>query len=221
MASQVSQAALNSQKTMAISKLVAKQLGNPTGIFSKLAAWIWNRRNAALNDTVLALLSFEPTDRVLDIGFGGGYLLDRMAERVTTGCLAGVDISPAMVAEAQKRYKIMIRSGILELKCASAEALPYPDLHFSKVCSVNSIFYWQDVEKGLHEMQRVLERNGKAVVCFTEKGSLEPKGFARQIKLFESGDINQLLRQSGFRETQVYSSQDPYRQYTCITARRI
>ena len=66
---------------MAISKHLENQLGNPTGIFSTLAAWMWNRRNAALNDTVLELLALEPTDRVLDIDFGGGYLLDRMAKR--------------------------------------------------------------------------------------------------------------------------------------------
>jgi ubiquinone/menaquinone biosynthesis C-methylase UbiE len=205
---------------MAISKLVANQLGNPTGIFSKLAALIWNRRNAALNDTVFDLLELEPTDRVLDIGFGGGYLLYRMAKRVTNGCIAGVDISPAMVADAQKRYQTIIRSGKLELKCGSVEALPYPDQHFTKASSINSIFYWQNIEKGLSEMQRVLEKKGKAVVCFTEKGSIEKKGFAKEIKLFEGGDIDEMLKESGFCDTEVLSFVDQYRQFTCIIARR-
>ncbi len=204
---------------MTVSKLVAKQLGNPTRKFSKLAAWTWNRRNAALNDTVFELLALEPTDRVLDIGFGGGYLLDRMAKIVTNGCLAGIDKSTAMVADAKKRYLPIIQSGRLELKCAPVEALPYPDQHFNKVCSVNSIFYWQDLEKGFSEMQRVLAKNGKAVVCFTEKGSLETKGFAREIKLFESGDMDEMLKESGFRDTKVLTFVDQYRQYTCITAK--
>ena len=36
--------------------------------------------------------------RVLEVGFGGGYLLGLMSTVVTVGFLAGVDRSPAMVA---------------------------------------------------------------------------------------------------------------------------
>jgi hypothetical protein len=60
---------------MTFSKLVARQLGNPSGITSKIAAFVWNRRNAALNDAVFDLLALESFDRVLEIGFGGGYLI--------------------------------------------------------------------------------------------------------------------------------------------------
>jgi 2-polyprenyl-3-methyl-5-hydroxy-6-metoxy-1,4-benzoquinol methylase len=68
---------------MTISKLVARQLSNPTGILAGIATFVWNRRNAALNDMVLNLLSLQPIDRVLDVGFGGGYLLERMSTIVT------------------------------------------------------------------------------------------------------------------------------------------
>jgi hypothetical protein len=60
---------------MTFSKLLAKQLGNPSRISGKLAAIVWNRRNAALNDVVFDVLDLEPSNRVLEIGFGGGYLV--------------------------------------------------------------------------------------------------------------------------------------------------
>jgi len=205
---------------MSISKLVAIQLGNPTGVFGRLAALIWNRRNAALNDTALKLLVLQPSDRVLEIGFGGGYLLNRMATRVTDGWLAGVDISPAMVANGERRYQTAIRSGRLELKCAAAESLPYPDLYFTKACSINSIFYWQDIEQGLREIWRVLKKEGKVVLCFTDKGSLEKKGFAKEIKLFDGNDIELLLKEIGFQDIEVLSFADRYRQYTSVTAKK-
>ncbi len=205
---------------MAVSKFVANQLGNPTGIFGKLAASIWNRRNAALNDTAFELLELKPTDRVLDIGFGGGYLLDRMATKVTEGWLAGVDISPAMVANAEKRYRALIQSGKIELKCATVESIPYPDQHFTKVCSINSIFYWQDIKQGLIEIRRVLEKDGKAVVCFTDKGSIEKKNFSKEIKMFESADIERLLIENDFQDIENSLFADRYRQYHCVTAKK-
>jgi ubiquinone/menaquinone biosynthesis C-methylase UbiE len=206
---------------MAGSKLVADQLGNPRGIFSGLAAFIWNRRNAALNDTVLDLLLLQPTDRVLDIGFGGGYLLKRMSEIITDGLLAGVDVSSAIVAHAKKRYQKEIKSSKLDLKCAAVEALPYPVEHFTKVSSVNSIFYWQDVEKGLREIMRVLMKGGKVVLCFTSKVSLEKKGFAKHIQLFEAQAVDEMMKAIGFQGTRISTFSDKHRKYICITANRV
>jgi arsenite methyltransferase len=205
---------------MTISKLVADQLGNPSGIFGIFAGPLWNRRNAALNDTVLDLLALQPTDRVLDIGFGGGYLLNRMSSVVTDGFLAGVDVSPAMVAWGEKRFRKAVRAGKLELKCAAAEALPYPANQFTKVCSVNSVFYWQNVEQGIREIKRVLGDGGKVVLCFTCKTSIEKKGFAKKIKLFDAGEIDGIMTEYGFQEIKTTSFSDKYRQYVCITGRK-
>jgi arsenite methyltransferase len=204
---------------MMMPKFAAGQLGNPTGIFARFAGFLWNRRNAALNDTVFVLLALQPTDRVLDIGFGGGYLLSRMSGVVRGGLLAGVDVSPAMVAHAEKRYQKAVSAGQLDLRCAVAESLPYPDRYFSKVCSVNSIFYWQDVEQGIGEIKRVLYPEGKAVLCFTCKASMEKKGFAKNLHLFEAGEIERILTRNGFCDIETAFFSDRYRQYTCITAK--
>jgi ubiquinone/menaquinone biosynthesis C-methylase UbiE len=205
---------------MAASKLLANQLGNPNWIFSGIAAFVWNRRNSALNDTVLDLLFLQPTDRVLDIGFGGGYLLKRMSEGITDGLLAGVDISSAIVARAKKRFVKEIRSGKLILKCAPVEALPFPDDHFTKISSVNSIFYWQNVGHGLHEIKRVLIQGGKVVLCFTNKASLENRDFARYLQIFEVTEVDTLMKANGFQDTRISTFSDKHRQYICITANR-
>lgn len=209
-----------SNKGMTMNKLLANQLGNPTGIVGKIAGFLWNRRNAALNDTVLALLALQPGDRVLDIGFGGGYLLNRMSTAVTGGLLAGVDVSPAMVAYAEKRYRKAVSAGNLDLRCAAAESLPYPDGHFTRVCSVNSIFYWQNVELGIHEIRRVLEAGGKVVLCFTCKASIENKGFAKNIHLYEPGEMEQIMAEDGFLDIHTAFFSDRYRQYLCISGEK-
>ena len=202
---------------MALSTFLARQLGNPTGIYGRFAAALWNRRNVALNDTVFDALALQPTDRVLEIGFGGGYLLGRMLPALTDGLLAGVDVSPAMGAYVARKHMEAVDAGKLALACASAESLPFATATFTKACSVNSVFYWRDVELGLAEIGRVLARGGTFVVCLTCKASLEKRPFAAAIRLFEPAEMEGLMAVHGFQDIGATYHSDRHRQYACIT----
>ena len=177
---------------MTFDRFIAEQLSNPSGIVGRLAAFLWNRRNASLNDVVFDSLALNSTDRVLEVGFGGGYLLGRMSTIITNGLVVGVDISPAMVAFCERRYHPLIKKGALELRCAQVESLPYPSEYFTKACTVNSIFYWQNVQRALSEFERVLTRDGFVVICFTCKESLENRNFAKHVALYEAEEIEQM-----------------------------
>lgn len=59
---------------------------------------------APIGEAVLAQAAHAPGQRVLDIGCGGGWTTRRIGAAVGTGGLAvGLDISPALVAEASRR----------------------------------------------------------------------------------------------------------------------
>jgi arsenite methyltransferase len=184
------------------------------------AAFVWNQRNAALNDAVFDNLALKPFDRVLEIGFGGGYLLGRMSTVVTDGLLAGVDISPAMVSHCEKRFRKMIREGKLELKRAAAESLPYPLANFTKVCSTNSIFYWQDIGQAMSEIERVLRPGGNLMLCFTSKESLAMRNFAADIRLVEADEIQALMAAKGFESIRSVYSSDQYRGYIRVSGKK-
>jgi hypothetical protein len=67
---------------------------------------------------------------------------------------------------------------------------------------------------------RVLVDGGNVVLCFTSKASIEKKGFARNIKLYEPITIEQMLKEQGFQEIQTLAFSDKYRQYFCMTAKK-
>ena len=205
-----------------LARFLARQLANPSGVIGRwVMAPIWNRRNSALNDAVFDSLALHPRDRVLEVGFGGGYLLGRMAAVVTEGLLAGVDVSPAMVAFCEKRYRPLVEAGKLDLQCAPAESLPYPDGHFSKACLVNSIFYWQDAPQALSELHRVLEEGGLLVMCFTCKRCLEDRQFARHgLALYEDGQVCQMMESAGFDGVDTTRASDRHREFLCIVGRK-
>jgi ubiquinone/menaquinone biosynthesis C-methylase UbiE len=201
-----------------LTKRMAKELSHPSSLVGRwILAPLWNKRNSALNDVALDRLDLHSQDRVLEVGFGGGYLLGRMATQVTRGFLAGVDVSSAMVAASQQKHRALIQAGKLELKCAKAEALPYPSAHFTKACTVNSIFYWEDAPRAILELGRVLQADGRLVMCFTCKESMQDKEFARHgVALYEAEQVEQMMAAGGLRTVTTTRHADRHREFWCI-----
>lgn len=202
-----------------LARFLARQLGNPSGLFGRwVLAPLWNRRNSSLNDAAFDRLDVQPDDRVLEVGFGGGYLIGRMACAVTEGFLAGVDASPAMVEFCERQHRALMESGRLDLRCARAESLPFPSDHFTKVCSVNSIFYWEDAPAALSEMRRVLRENGLLVMCFTCRKSLKDKEFTKHgLTLYEPDDVAAMMKTAGFSEIGTIQAADEHRDFACAS----
>ncbi len=203
-----------------LAKFLARQLGHPSGLFGRFVlAPLWNKRNASLNDLAFDHLDLRADDRVLEVGFGGGYLLGRMAHIVTKGSLTGVDASPDMVAVCQRHHRSLIQTGRVELHCATAESLPLPPNTFTKVCSVNSIFYWQNASAALSEMRRVLRDSGRLVMCFTCRSSLKDKEFTKHgLTLYEPDDVAAMMKAAGLHDIETTLAADTHRQFICMSA---
>ena len=201
---------------------LARQLSKPSGMIGRLVLGrLWNRRNAALNETTLAQLDLQAGDRILEIGFGGGYLLARMLAQAPQGYTSGIDASLAMVANARKRFQAAIQAGRLEIQSGFAEELPYSQGYFTKACSVNSIFYWKDARQGAAEAYRVLEAGGRFVLTYTCKKDLEQKGFVQHgVRTYEEDEIRQLLAEAGFRDIKASRARDRHREFMCICGRK-
>jgi ubiquinone/menaquinone biosynthesis C-methylase UbiE len=189
---------------MLFEKFVARQLRHPSGIFSGYVARQMNRTNANMNKTTVQLLEIKPTDRVLEIGFGGGAALDEMAKLVESGLLAGVDVSDAMLKRGSKRFRRFISQGKMELKKSSSAKIPYEDGFFDKACAVNCIYFWPNPVADLKEIRRVLKQNGVLIIAVVVKEELEKTPAARHGFLIYSDDqIKNLLSDAGFADVRI------------------
>lgn len=183
---------------MSIRSYVADQLRRPSGRFGRVVMGrLLNRLNRSSNELVLAALRLQPDDRVLEVGFGGGDMLDRIAAIVTEGLIAGVDISEEMVDFCRQRLHRAVQPERLDLRPASVEALPYADSDFDKACAVNTIYFWPDTTQGLNELKRVLRPGGTVCIGFTDAKSMqemEQHGFS----LFDPKEMEWALELAGF-----------------------
>lgn len=203
-----------------VARLAADQLGRPSGFVGRrVLAQTWNRRNRALNDAAFDALAVQPDDRVLEVGFGGGYLLGRLAQ--AAGYVAGIDISQTMVRRCAHQYRPWILAGRMSLCCAAAEAVPFSPALFDKACTINSIFYWNDAASALREIARVLKTGGHLVMCFTCRECLQDRSFARQgLHLYDAGEVQAMLAAAGFDHTSTERLADRHREFWRVSAAR-
>ena len=76
------------------------------GDAARMAAFLEERSHAPdaqqVNQNLCTTVAARPGERLLEVGSGSGMLCRMMAPRLQPdGCIAGVDISPEMIAEAR------------------------------------------------------------------------------------------------------------------------
>lgn len=101
---------------------------------------------------------------VLEIGHGPGGLAVRLARRLPTLRLTGLDIDPAMVELAEARAAREGLAGRVRFVEGDVAALPFGDAVFDLVVSSFSVHHWSDPGAGFGEIRRVLRPGGGAIV---------------------------------------------------------
>jgi ubiquinone/menaquinone biosynthesis C-methylase UbiE len=174
---------------------MARQFGRPSGWFGRrVMASLLNGGNRGLLDSALDATAATPGTRVLDVGFGGGYALERLAPLVRPERVAGVEISESMISFVEEHG-----GDAYDLHLADAAALPFPDASFDRVLSVNTIYFWPDPARVLAEMNRVLKPGGWLVLGYGSKAFLRLNpltwfGF----RVYSDRKTRRLLEEAGF-----------------------
>lgn len=118
----------------------------------------------AVFDQVLELAGPLDGEHCLEIGCGGGRLLQRVlaagARKAT-----GLDHSPDMLELSRDRNSEAVERGALELVLADAAQLPWPDGTFSVALSANTFFFIEQPERVLAELHRVLSPEGHLIIA--------------------------------------------------------
>ncbi len=192
----------------ALKTYLVSQFGHPRGFVGALAGHIMARRasNLKRNLWTIELMSLKPADRVLEIGFGPGFALEKVCKRLKEGMAIGLDRSETMLQMARSRNRQPILDGRLKLVLGSIEqestrldsSLAGP---FDVIYAVNVAMFWREPIEILKTLRTRLVQGGRALLTF------QPRSGARNdaAALTAGEKIAQQMREAGFADIRIES----------------
>ncbi|MEQ3656837.1 MAG: bifunctional demethylmenaquinone methyltransferase/2-methoxy-6-polyprenyl-1,4-benzoquinol methylase UbiE [Dokdonia sp.] len=122
---------------------------------------------------VVNLVKATAPESVLDIATGTGDLIIQMAE-TNASRLVGLDISEGMLSVGRKKIKAAALDERIEMIQADSEAMPFEDNSFDAITVAFGVRNFENLEKGLAEILRVLRPGGLFVILETSVPTKTP-----------------------------------------------
>jgi len=183
-----------------------------------------DRQLAPLGHGALLALAPRKGERILDVGCGAGQTCVQLADAVgPSGRVLGIDISPALVAAAQRRTRSLPPVQIVE---ADAQTYGFEPKSYDALFSRFGVMAFRDPVAAFTNLRRALKEGGRvAFVCWRplQENDLDavPLAAARAMlppQLIQSIDetapfsfaepteVKRVLTEAGFQNIQI----DPY-----------
>ena len=177
-----------------------EQLRHPAGISGRLVGALMRVVNRRPNDLAIEALEIASDDEILELGFGPGQAVRRMAALASRGRVYGIDQSDVMLAQALRTNRRAVDEGRVSLRLGRFEPLSYPDAFVDKILAVNVLYFWTDPTAVLDEAWRVLRHGGIMAIYATDAATMRHWKFAGEDthRLFGICELAAAFRESRF-----------------------
>jgi SAM-dependent methyltransferase len=136
------------------------QCRKPNGWIGGRVARAMNIGHASLTRWGLGHVAVGNDFTMLDVGCGGGKLIDTLASIAPAGRLFGIDYSRSSVETARATNAARIAGGRVDIRLGTVSQLPFDADTFDLVTAFETHYYWPDLPRDVAEIARVLKPGG-------------------------------------------------------------
>jgi ubiquinone/menaquinone biosynthesis C-methylase UbiE len=174
---------------------IASQLSKPTGEDGVKTAELMHINNIGMTRSAIEELSLTKNDVVLELGHGNGKHIEEILSKAEAIAYHGLEISELMHLTA--------REGNLwdntSFKLYDGLNIPFEANYFTKILTVNTLYFWKDPIYLLNEIHRVLKPDGKFCCAFAPKDFMEKLPFTKFVfELYDINKVEKLIQASYF-----------------------
>ncbi|QNK64462.1 class I SAM-dependent methyltransferase [Pedobacter sp. PAMC26386] len=185
-------------------KEIAGQLNCPSGEIGIRAAKNMAVNNSNMISLAISAIASESNDVVLEIGPGNGAHVVPFLRGIKYLLYYGVDISPLMVDEAIKLNMDSVVSGRADFSLSDGENLNFANEFFTKIFTVNTLYFWKDPKAYATEIWRVLKPGGIFSLTFGARQFMEKLPFTKYgFHLYNDQEAVELLLSCGFEIKEI------------------
>jgi SAM-dependent methyltransferase len=157
------------------------------------------------NRLAIDALGLQPTDEVLELGFGPGWGLRTIAACIPDGKVFGVDQSDRMLRQATSMNQAAIAKGRVVLSKGPFSPLPWIDSTFHKILLVNVAYFFHSDGRDMAEVYRVLRLGGRVAIYVTSRETMSKWPFSgpETHRSFDRNELLDLLEDAGFQRSDI------------------
>jgi ubiquinone/menaquinone biosynthesis C-methylase UbiE len=147
---------------------------NPSGLMGRIFGKLMEWTNANAYRKAIQTLAPARHERFLELGFGTGRFAEMLLLSTTETFLAGLDPSATMVRTAIDRFSHCNFSDRIDFREGTDQVLPWGDGQFDAVIAIHCFQFWQDPDRSMAEIGRVLRPGGRIVIVFRDHSAHAP-----------------------------------------------
>ncbi|WP_273834031.1 class I SAM-dependent methyltransferase [Guptibacillus sedimenti] len=147
---------------------VEQQYQHPKGLLGWYIGEKMIRQHKPETIWSITLLNLQEDEDILEIGCGAGYAMKRLLNEHSVHKVIGLDVSKTLLHSSSIRNQIAIRKGRAQVVLGNVHQLPFKDKQFSKVLSVHSVYFWENLPQAISEISRVLKQKGTVSITLCD-----------------------------------------------------
>lgn len=146
---------------------VEKMFDTISGNYDNLNRIISFGSDIKWRNKILQMILKKSPESILDVATGTGDLAIKFARKSKATKIIGLDISEGMLSVAKKKISDTILSEKVEFIKGDSEALPFSTNSYDAITVSFGIRNFENLEKGLSEIYRVLKPKGLFIILET------------------------------------------------------
>ncbi|MFP3596648.1 class I SAM-dependent methyltransferase [Chryseobacterium sp. SIMBA_029] len=188
-------------------KILAQHLANPQGEKGIEIGEMMNATNIGMTLESIRTLLIEDNEHILEIGHGNAGHLKNIISVANNIRYTGIDISETMHQEAKSLNKAFENQADFVLY--EGKKLPFQDKTFDKICTVNTVYFWEEPVEFLNEIYRVLKDDGTFVLTFGQRDFMETLPFTEyNFTLYNNDEMEDVVSKSHFKRMKISEKEE-------------
>jgi ubiquinone/menaquinone biosynthesis C-methylase UbiE len=192
-------------------KFIASQLRKPSGLLGNFVANIMIKGNRKSYINLIRNLDVQPSDKLLEIGYGPGLGIHMITQLCNSCIVHGVDFSRLMHKKASRYNKLTVEKGKVQLQYGDFLEIPLTKNQYDKIYCLNVIYFWDDLTKPFAKTLSLLKETGAFFIYMVDANFLVQKKAPDSV--FNKYSIEQVLEalgSAGFNNIEHYFNKGYY-----------
>lgn len=188
-----------------IKEYIDGQYRKPSGAIGTFIGEKMVRQHKPETMWTLDILNLDEEEEILELGCGAGYAMKLLLQDPRVSKVTGFDVSKTVLKSAQRRNKFQLSSGRANLVNGDVCSLTFESEQFTKVFSIQSIYFWERMDETIFEIYRVLRHEGRLVITLSNGKATE---IWTSINDLITKQVIPAMEQNGFRNIEILKGPD-------------